>query len=144
MNSRLASSASSYLKSAAHQPVDWHPWSPEAFARAKAESKPILLDIGAVWCHWCHVMDGESYEDPDVAADTMARQFDFRNGGFGNQPKFPHPGACEFLLARWFDRREDWAADIVRKTLVAMAKGGVYDQIGGGFHRYSTDARWVV
>ncbi|HEY2824741.1 MAG TPA: DUF255 domain-containing protein, partial [Gemmatimonadales bacterium] len=260
MNSRLAESQSSYLKSAAHQPVDWHPWSPEAFARAKAEQKPILLDIGAVWCHWCHVMDGESYEDPDVAtqlnrdwvcikvdrderpdvdaryqravqaltgqggwpltafltpqgdvfyggtyfppddahgrpsftkvltelatvyrrhpervtaqaaeirkhladhlaesrpgpvrqedldraADTMARGFDFRNGGFGSQPKFPHPGACEFLLARWFDLREDWPADIVRKTLTAMAKGGVYDQIGGGFHRYSTDARWIV
>jgi uncharacterized protein YyaL (SSP411 family) len=63
----LASEASAYLKSAAHQPVHWQPWGDEAFARARAEHKPILLDIGAVWCHWCHVMDGESYEDPAIA-----------------------------------------------------------------------------
>src|SRR5213594_3453582 len=65
---RLASETSSYLKGAAHQPVDWYAWGEEAFAKAKAEDKPILLDIGAVWCHWCHVIDRESYEDPDVAA----------------------------------------------------------------------------
>ena len=61
-------SASSYLRSARHQPVQWHPWGEEAFARAQAEDKPILLDIGAVWCHWCHVMDRESYENPELAA----------------------------------------------------------------------------
>ena len=60
--------ASSYLRSARHQPVHWHPWGEAAFARAQAENKPILLDIGAVWCHWCHVMDRESYEDPEIAA----------------------------------------------------------------------------
>ncbi len=65
---RLASSASPYLRSAVHQPVEWYEWGPEAFARAKAEDKPILLDIGAVWCHWCHVIDRESYEDPQLAA----------------------------------------------------------------------------
>src|SRR5579863_6792174 len=64
---QLEHSASAYLRSARHQPVNWHPWGESAFARAKAEDKPILLDIGAVWCHWCHVMDGESYEDPEVA-----------------------------------------------------------------------------
>src|SRR5690349_22547296 len=64
---RLASEASSYLRSAAHQPVDWHEWGEEAFARAKAEDKPVLLDIGAVWCHWCHVMDRESYENSETA-----------------------------------------------------------------------------
>src|SRR3989442_8623957 len=64
---RLASETSSSLKGAAHQPVDWYPWGEEAFARAKAEDKPILLDIGAVWCHWCHVIDQESYEDPEIA-----------------------------------------------------------------------------
>src|SRR2546428_5355856 len=64
---RLAKEASSYLKGAAHQPVDWYPWGEDAFAKAKAEDKPILLDIGAVWCHWCHVIDHESYEDPEVA-----------------------------------------------------------------------------
>ena len=64
---RLKDSASPYLRSAAHQPIDWHEWGPEAFARAKEEDKPILLDIGAVWCHWCHVIDRESYENPEIA-----------------------------------------------------------------------------
>src|SRR3989454_4870328 len=64
---RLAKETSTYLKGAARQPVDWFPWGEEAFARAKAEDKPILLDVGAVWCHWCHVIDHESYEDPEVA-----------------------------------------------------------------------------
>jgi uncharacterized protein YyaL (SSP411 family) len=65
---RLKASASPYLRSAAHQPVDWHEWSEEAFQKARAESKPILLDVGAVWCHWCHVIDRESYENPDIAS----------------------------------------------------------------------------
>src|SRR5207253_4088824 len=65
---RLAAEPSAYLRSAAHQPVHWRPWGEEAFAAARADDKPILLDIGAVWCHWCHVMDGESYEDPALAA----------------------------------------------------------------------------
>lgn len=63
----LARASSSYLRSAMHQPIQWHEWDEEAFAKAKAENKPILLDIGAVWCHWCHVMDRESYDDPEVA-----------------------------------------------------------------------------
>jgi uncharacterized protein len=66
-SNRLDNSASSYLRSARHQPVQWHPWGDDAFARAKAEDKPILLDIGAVWCHWCHVMDRESYENAETA-----------------------------------------------------------------------------
>ncbi|MEE9519222.1 MAG: DUF255 domain-containing protein, partial [bacterium] len=66
--SRLANEASAYLRSATHQPVEWHPWGEEAFAEAASQGKPILLDIGAVWCHWCHVMDGESYEDEETAA----------------------------------------------------------------------------
>jgi uncharacterized protein YyaL (SSP411 family) len=257
---RLAGQPSSYLASAEHQPVHWYPWGEEAFAAARAAGKPILLDIGAVWCHWCHVMDGESYEDPDLAAflnehfvcvkvdrderpdvdaryqravqaiagqggwpltafltpdgdvfyggtyfppdgkygrpgfrsvldrvreifaadrdkvaatarelkshvqsslieasggvlapellaesaEKMARLFDFRYGGFGTQPKFPSPSAVEFLLARWWDRREPWLREIVDKTLTGMARGGVYDQVGGGFHRYSVDAYWRV
>jgi uncharacterized protein YyaL (SSP411 family) len=260
MSSRLASEQSAYLRSAAEQPVDWYPWSRKAFERAVAESKPILLDIGAVWCHWCHVMDHESYEDPavaqllnrdwicikvdrderpdvdaryqravqalsgqggwpltafltpngdvfyggtyfppdtrqgrpglrtvlaelaqryretpdeihtqagelanhlrtyrtdlqrgaldpallDLAADSMARAFDFRNGGFGTQPKFPHGGACQFLLGYYQDTGHAWAAEIVSRTLVGMAHGGIYDHLGGGFHRYSVDARWIV
>ena len=63
----LAQSSSPYLRSAMHQPVRWREWSDEAFAEAQRENKPILLDIGAVWCHWCHVMDRESYESPEVA-----------------------------------------------------------------------------
>ncbi len=65
---RLKNSASPYLRSAAHQPIDWHEWGEEAFQKARAEQKPILLDIGAVWCHWCHVIDRESYENPEIAA----------------------------------------------------------------------------
>ena len=64
----LDHAASSYLRSARHQPVKWNAWGEAAFARAQAEDKPILLDIGAVWCHWCHVMDRESYENPELAA----------------------------------------------------------------------------
>ena len=64
---QLQTASSSYLRSAQHQPVNWQAWGQAAFARAQAENKPILLDIGAVWCHWCHVMDRESYEDPEIA-----------------------------------------------------------------------------
>ena len=67
VENRLAASASAYLRSAAHQPINWHPWGLEPFSLARAADRPVLLDIGAVWCHWCHVMDGESYEDPAIA-----------------------------------------------------------------------------
>jgi uncharacterized protein YyaL (SSP411 family) len=261
MSNQLSTEPSAYLRSAAHQPVHWFPWGEAAFAKARAEDKPMLLDIGAVWCHWCHVMDGESYEDagtaevlnreficvkvdrderPDVdaryqravqalsgqggwpltafltpagevffggtyfppdenhygrpgfrsvllevarayredrervtknaqairqhvaqtldeakpgavspqlveqGADQMARLFDIRYGGFGSAPKFPHPAACEFLLARWHDTRLDWHREVVEKTLIGMAHGGVRDQVGGGFHRYAVDERWIV
>jgi uncharacterized protein len=68
LENRLRDSASPYLRSAAHQPIDWHEWGDQAFQKARAEGKPILLDIGAVWCHWCHVIDRESYENPEIAA----------------------------------------------------------------------------
>ena len=256
MTNALAAEPSAYLKSAAHQPVHWLPWGDDAFRRAQAEQKPILLDIGAVWCHWCHVMDGESYEDPEVAdvlnkeyvcvkvdrderpdvdaryqravqaltgqggwpltafltpagevfyggtyfppeqnpygrpgfltllrrladawraeqakleqsartirehvaaalneakagviepalldaaADQMARLFDVRYGGFGTAPKFPHPAACQFLLARWRDSGAPWQRDIVEKTLAGMATGGIRDHLGGD----STGMRWT-
>lgn len=257
----LANASSSYLRSAMHQPVDWREWGPEAFALAAEQDKPILLDIGAVWCHWCHVMDRESYEDAALAeivnrhfvpikvdrderpevdsryqaavssmsgqggwpltavltpqgqpffggtyfprddrygrpgfervllgianawqtqreqvlesaasvihaieynetfagrggalslalVDTMAAsavdKFDPRNGGFGGQPKFPHPAAIDLLLdvaARTGDAAAKQAACF---TLERMARGGVYDHLGGGFHRYSVDEAWVV
>ncbi len=259
-SNRLAASTSAYLQSAAHQPIHWFPWSDDAFAAARAEDRPVLLDIGAVWCHWCHVMDGESYENPELAqflnehfvcikvdrderpdvdaryqraiqaltrqggwpltafltpagevfyggtyfppdgthgrpgfrsvlegvldayrsrrgqvasqaeairrvvseeldegasgepalemleaaVTQMARVFDSTNGGFGRAPKFPHPGAMTLLLHRWADRPGEPARTILDRTLHGMARGGVYDQLGGGFHRYSVDAEWVV
>ena len=258
---QLASAASSYLRSARHQPIHWQVWGEEAFARAQAEDKPILLDIGAVWCHWCHVMDRESYEDPafarivnehfvaikvdrderpdvdaryqaavsaisgqggwpltafltpsgqpffgggyfprddrygrpgfgrvlltmadawrtqredalESAASVMAAieqnetfagggqelsldlvdkiaasalaQFDPRHGGFGAQPKFPHPAALDLMLQIAMNRDNQPCQDAFAVTLEKMARGGVYDQLAGGFHRYSVDERWVV
>ncbi len=259
-SNRLASAASAYLRSASHQPIHWFPWSPAAFAAAREQDRPVLLDIGAVWCHWCHVMDGESYEDPGLAAylnehfvcikvdrderpdvdaryqravqaftrqggwpltafltpdgevffggtyfppegkygqpgfrsvlssvleayharrgqveaqaqairkvldahldettpgepsasllaeaqERIASVFDPVNGGFGSQPKFPHPGAVTFLLHRWHDQAEDTTRRIIDRTLEGMARGGMHDQLGGGFHRYSVDAKWIV
>ncbi|MGB6875726.1 MAG: thioredoxin domain-containing protein [Candidatus Acidiferrales bacterium] len=258
---RLKNSASPYLRSAAHQPVDWHEWGDAAFAKAHAESKPILLDIGAVWCHWCHVIDRESYENPGIAAlinqfyvavkvdrderpdvdsryqaavsaisgqggwpltafltpdgkpffggtyfppeDAMGRpgfkrilvaaaeafrskraeidgsaaaleeavrqaesfanarapfdagivqamaqsivdKFDARNGGFGHAPKFPHPAALDLLLELGQSSRDAKMLEVATQTLTKMALGGVYDQLSGGFHRYSVDERWCV
>jgi hypothetical protein len=260
VGNHLEHAASAYLRSARHQPVNWHAWGEAAFARAQAEDKPILLDIGAVWCHWCHVMDGESYEDPEIAAlinqlfiavkvdrderpDVDARyqaavsaisgqggwpltafltpdgrpyfggtyiprddrygrpgmgrvlmamaqvwrerrdqaletassvmaaiehnesfsarsglsldlvekiagsiigQFDARNGGFGSQPKFPHPAALDLLLQMAMSRNHEPAREAFVTTLEKIARGGVYDQLAGGFHRYSVDERWIV
>jgi uncharacterized protein YyaL (SSP411 family) len=258
---RLEREASAYLRGAAHQPVDWYPWGEEAFARAKREDKPILLDIGAVWCHWCHVIDQESYDDPEVAkvineqfvaikvdrdarpdvdaryqqavsaitgqggwpltgfltpegrvfyggtyfppqdafgrpgfkrvllsaaayyrenkdeasqaatdlhrrlaaasvpgsttgrvdasllhagTESIRRMYDASNGGFGSAPKFPHPSALEFLLRRYNRTRDGSLLEMVTRTLEKMGRGGVHDHVGGGFHRYSTDARWIV
>lgn len=260
MNS-LEKSASAYLRSAMHQPVQWREWSPEAFAAAKDQDKPILLDIGAVWCHWCHVMDRESYEDPELAklinenfipvkvdrderpdvdsryqsavsamsgqggwpltavltpegkpffggtyfprhegygrpsmetmlntissawnthreeidksaasaisavehnesfagrsgelhrniiesmAASALNEFDPVYGGFGNQPKFPHPSTLDLLLDLAIRNQDEAAKRAAVVTLEHMARGGVYDQLGGGFHRYSVDERWVV
>jgi uncharacterized protein len=261
----LAKAASAYLRSAKHQPVEWQQWGEDAFAQAAAEDKPILLDIGAVWCHWCHVMDRESYEDaetakvindhfiavkvdrderPDVDTRyqaavsaisgqggwpltafltpdgkpffggtyfppddrhgrpsfrrvllTMAeafqdrrsevdesagsvmraiehnesfmgrsgnpgpelvaklvsaalKQFDARSGGFGSQPKFPHSGAIDLLLDSASRVSSGMGAESAKTaamvTLQKMARGGIYDHLAGGFHRYSVDDRWVV
>ncbi len=257
----LVHASSAYLRSAMNQPTQWQVWGPEAFARAKAEDKPILLDIGAVWCHWCHVMDRESYESPEIAAilntqyiavkvdrderpDVDARYqtavaaisgqggwpltvfltpdgkpffggtyfppqdgfgrpsfqqillaiahafherreevetqgeglmnalsqyegmgghsgtfspkiveqiaqaalgaFDRENGGFSRAPKFAHPPAVD-LLIDWYARTgEEQVGRVVTTTLEKMARGGVYDQLAGGFHRYSVDERWCV
>ncbi len=257
----LAGEASPFLQHGATQPVDWMPWGADAFERARRYDRPILLDIGAVWCHWCHVMDAESYDDPDTAAlinehyvaikvdrderpdvdaryqravqimtgqggwpltafltpdgdvfyggtyfppkdshgrpsltrvlnelarlwredreralqsmqsvrenlarvaeaesqpgeldpalmeqtiEQLAQSFDFRHGGFGNAPKFPNAPALELLLDHTTENDVAWARRVVVETTHAMANGGIYDQLGGGFHRYATDLRWLV
>ena len=257
----LVHASSAYLRSAMHQPIQWHEWGEEAFAAAQRENKPILLDIGAVWCHWCHVMDRESYESagtaaiinrefiavkvdrderPDVdsryqlaisaisgtggwpltvfltpdgrpfyggtyfppidqwgrpsfmkilqaiagayrerrdevlksadeamnvlsnAESFAGRQtefsprlvgvmvqsalpiFDEKHGGFGSAPKFPHPAALDLLMDWYVRTGEERVATVVTTTLTKMAQGGVYDQLAGGFHRYSVDEHWTV
>lgn len=258
---RLIDESSPYLLQHAHNPVDWYPWGDEAFERARAEDKPVLVSIGYSACHWCHVMEHESFEDeavaelqnehfinikvdmeerPDVdqiymnfvqmttgrggwpmnvfltpeklpffggtyfppsprygmpswqqiltsiaeayrerrgelqesaehivselrklsvvepAGGTLSpemldaafvsftRTFDAVNGGFGGAPKFPAAMALEFLLRYHHRTGDDKALSMVTYTLEKMARGGIYDQLGGGFHRYAVDAVWLV
>jgi len=257
---RLIDAKSPYLLQHAHNPLDWYPWGPEAFEKARAEDKPVLLSIGYSTCHWCHVMAHESFEDPETAAllnevfvpvkvdreerpdidnvymsvcqmltgnggwpltifltpdkkpffaatyiprenrfgrtglkeialrvkslwnskrgqvlesadrivaslqeapdedaggapdqsilktafEQFAERFDAEHGGFGPAPKFPTPHNFLFLLRYWNRTGERRALDMVERTLSAMRLGGVFDQVGYGFHRYSTDRRWLV
>jgi uncharacterized protein len=261
----LARASSAYLRSAMHQPIHWNEWGEEAFAAARRDNKPMLLDIGAVWCHWCHVMDRESYDDPEIAAivnehfiavkvdrderpdidiryqtavqavsgqggwpltafltpdgkpfyggtyfpptdgygrpsfrrvlqsianaykekhgdvaeqaqmvenaiaqsesfagrsarvsgsvidaiqESAFKMFDPQHGGFGSAPKFPHPSALDLLIESYARMKDDSQNQELRTVIVTtlehMANGGVYDQLAGGFHRYSVDERWVV
>jgi uncharacterized protein YyaL (SSP411 family) len=259
----LASETSPYLLQHQNNPVEWHPWGPEALQRAKREDKPIFLSIGYSACHWCHVMEHESFEDeriaklmnehfvnikvdreerpdldaiymtavqimtgrggwpmsvfltPDLkpfyggtyfpptqrmgmpgfdqillavadawknrrqqalqqateltqhlqqaaapaggggaseltnklmfdAATALERSFDHRHGGFGGAPKFPHPMDLRLLLRVWARTQGGSILHVVTHTLGKMAAGGIYDQLGGGFHRYSVDERWLV
>lgn len=262
MPNQLACESSPYLLQHANNPVDWYPWGEAALRKAREENKPIFLSIGYAACHWCHVMEHESFEDaetaeilnryfvsikvdreerPDLDAIYMeavvgmtgsggwpmsvwltpdgvpfyagtyfpktprygmpsfkqvlttlaeawvnepekieqtrqsliefyARQnhalsestaalntgvreaaihaldnaFDQANGGWGRAPKFPQPMTIEFLLRYWQQTGDERTRSMIDKTLTAMAEGGMYDQLGGGFHRYSTDARWLV
>jgi uncharacterized protein YyaL (SSP411 family) len=258
---RLAGESSPYLLQHAHNPVDWQPWDDEALARSRTEDKPILLSIGYSACHWCHVMERESFEneeiarlmnenfvnikvdreerpdldqiymnavqmmtghggwpltifltpdlipffggtyfppedrhnipgfprvllgvaqayrsDPQAVTQTassvlgelrrmsgsresnsaltsqlldntvraLSRSYDPRHGGFGGAPKFPAPMSLEFLLRAHARTGDEDALRMVVDTCRKMAEGGIYDQLGGGFHRYSTDARWLV
>ena len=257
---RLINEQSPYLLQHAYNPVDWYPWGEEAFEKARRENKPILLSIGYSTCHWCHVMEEESFSDPqvaalinevfvpikvdreerpdidaiymnvamlmngsggwplnvmmspdqkpfyvatyipkesrfgrvgmlellprvqeawlnqndsllsvgdrvsdalnpmmselpgdpldsailDAAADQFAIQFDPEYGGFGTHPKFPSPHNLLFLLRSWQRTGNPETLAMVETTLRAMRNGGIYDQVGYGFHRYSTDAQWLV
>ncbi len=261
---RLANEKSPYLLQHAHNPVDWYPWGMEAFEKARREDKPIFLSIGYSTCHWCHVMERESFENeriaellnqrfvpvkvdreerpdldriymtfvqattggggwpmsvwltPDLepffggtyfppeprygqpgfesiltqlaaawasertqiaesareivaqlrrqlaveASDSgvsrvdgvlldsgfyaFRREFDREHGGFGGSPKFPRPSVFNFLLRYWAGTKNREALDMTLVTLRAMARGGMNDQLGGGFHRYSVDERWFV
>ncbi|MCJ7624054.1 MAG: thioredoxin domain-containing protein [Anaerolineaceae bacterium] len=256
----LINEKSPYLLQHAYNPIDWYPWGEEAFEKARAENKPIFLSIGYSTCHWCHVMEKESYNDeevgrlmnetfiaikvdreerPDIdsiymdvammlngrggwplniimtpdgepffaityipketrfgqkgllelipqvqniwlnerdsilkladqvtaslqaaedntsgptlgldmldsAYGQLAGQFDLLHGGFGEAPKFPAPHNLLFLLRQWQRTGDEQALAMVETTLQAMRQGGIYDHIGFGFHRYSTDAEWLV
>jgi len=262
MPNRLANETSPYLLQHADNPVDWYPWGEEALRKAKDENKPIFLSIGYAACHWCHVMEHESFEDPataaimnenfvnvkvdreerpdldtiymqtvvamtggggwpmsvwltpdgvpfyggtyfpstprhglpsfaqvlaaladvwkhqpdqlqsttesvlehlkqesglpgqaggtlsadvlDVTVQNIGASFDWANGGWGRAPKFPQPMTIEFLLRYHARKRDEYSLRIADHVLTAMARGGIYDQLGGGFHRYSTDASWIV
>jgi uncharacterized protein YyaL (SSP411 family) len=257
---RLADEKSPYLLQHAGNPVDWHPWGEEAFARARREDKPVFLSVGYSTCHWCHVMAHESFEDPEVARlmndafvcvkvdreerpdidkvymtvcqlltgsggwpltivmtpdknpffaatyiprenrfgrigmielipqiqrvwntrrddvlsstrrilaavqktvhaadredlsenlpadafDQLRSSFDEVHGGFGPAPKFPIPHHLFFLLRYWKRHGSGEALRMAERTLQAMRAGGLYDHLGFGFHRYSTDASWLV
>ena len=261
MANRLAEETSPYLLQHKDNPVDWYPWGPEALAKARQEDKPILLSIGYSACHWCHVMEHESFEDeetarlmndlyvnikvdreerPDLdtiymeavqtltghggwpmtvfltpdgdpfyggtyfppeprhgmpafrdilrgvaqayrerredvdhnatalrerlqaglqlqgregeltadlldrAARGLSQSFDQTHGGFGSAPKFPQPMTLEFLLRQYARIRNETLLRMAELTLEKMARGGIYDQLGGGFSRYSVDAVWLV
>src|SRR2546426_616944 len=165
---RLARETSPYLLQHAHNPVDWYPWGEEAFTRAKTEDKPVLLSVGYSACHWCHVMEHESFESKEIAEvmnrhfvsikvdreerpdvdqiymQAVSAQFDDGDGGLGGAPKFPQPMIWEFVLRYWKRTQNARARQMAHTTLTMMARGGMYDQDGGGFHRYSVDAHWLV
>ncbi|WP_048602092.1 thioredoxin domain-containing protein [Rubeoparvulum massiliense] len=259
-SNRLIHAKSPYLLQHAYNPVDWYEWSPEAFEKATRENKPIFLSIGYSCCHWCHVMENESFEDEEVAAllnenyvaikvdreerpdidqiymtvcqamtgqggwpltiimtpdqrpffagtyfskenigkrmglvyilETIAKRWNesqekvvevaekvtcflrepeaveeihelneepimdgYRHlaagfnpifGGFSAAPLFPSPHQMMFLLRYWHDTKEDHALGMVEQTLFSMYKGGIYDHVGGGFARYSTDPSWLI
>ena len=260
MPNRLAKESSPYLLQHANNPVDWYPWGEEALKKAKGENKPIFLSIGYSACHWCHVMEHESFENdqtaaimnehfinikvdreerpdldsiymdavvamtgqggwpmsvfltpdgipfyggtyypptprhgmpsfeqvlhsiarayhtqqediaknggsllarmrmsiplqsegsldpavPELAVQALSRNFDRTHGGFSGAPKFPQPMTYDFLLRTYIRSQKASELEMVELTLHKMAHGGMYDQLGGGFHRYSVDAVWLV
>ncbi len=260
-SNRLIHESSPYLLQHAHNPVDWHPWGEEAFQKAKSENRPILLSIGYSACHWCHVMEKESFENEQIAAlmnanfvsikvdreerpdldeiymsavqmltgrggwpmtvfltpegkpffggtyfppedrhgmpgfprilnavaqayherpadvtksveqivgalgrmtnlvesdrpfapaiivesaENLSQAYDSEHGGFGNAPKFPNAGVFELFLRAYRNSKNKRFLEMIVHTLTRMAEGGIYDHLGGGFHRYSVDEKWLV
>ncbi|XP_058083458.1 uncharacterized protein LOC131231317 isoform X2 [Magnolia sinica] len=167
---RLAAEHSPYLLQHAHNPVDWYPWGEEAFEKAHRKDIPIFLSIGYSTCHWCHVMEVESFENEEVAkmlndwfvsikvdreerpdVDKLTRSYDEEYGGFGSAPKFPRPVEIQLMLYQTKKLEENGekseanrSLKMVCFTLQCMARGGIHDHIGGGFHRYSVDECWHV
>ncbi|MBI2209181.1 MAG: thioredoxin domain-containing protein, partial [Deltaproteobacteria bacterium] len=261
MANRLIKESSPYLLQHAHNPVDWYPWGTEAFEKARRENKPVLLSVGYSACHWCHVMEVESFENEEIAAlmnqlfvnikvdreerpdldeiymntvqmltgrggwpmtvfltpegkpfyggtyfppedrygvpgfpkvlkavaqayrerpqdieksvgqildglnrlaslresqrpfspDIIARSaeqlsqaYDAEHGGLGQAPKFPNAGVMELFLRHYLESKSARYLEMVTTTLSKMAEGGIYDHLGGGFHRYSVDEKWLV
>src|SRR5437868_2216218 len=160
MANRLADETSPYLLQHKDNPVDWRPWGAEALGEARERDVPLLVSIGYSACHWCHVMERETFEDGDVAAymnehfvcvkvdreerpsldaavARLREDYDRANGGWNGAPKFPAASVIDFLLRRG-------ETDMSLHTLRAMAAGGINDQVGGGFARYAVDATWTV
>src|ERR1700675_4879429 len=162
---RLAEETSPYLLQHAHNPVDWYPWGGEAFAAAKSEEKPVLLSVGYSACHWCHVMERESFEDaetaqlmnelyvsvkvdreerPDVDAVYMDAVVALSGHGGWPMTVFLLPNGEPFFGGTYYPPEPRHGLPAFRQVLDAMAAGGMYDLVGGGFHRYSVDEQWLV
>jgi len=159
---RLANESSLYLRQHGRNPVNWYPWGPEALNAALKSDRLLLISIGYSSCHWCHVMERESFENEAVSlipASTAGRytltdlkpsvirmkeDFDIFNGGTRGAPKFPMPVKMEFLMHYGYVTGDRKILDHIEFTLLKMAAGGIYDQAGGGFARYSVDEKWRV
>src|SRR2546421_509751 len=165
MTNALAVETSPYLRQHAENPVDWLPWGPDAFARAHAEDKPLLVSIGYSSCHWCHVMERESFEDartaelmnesfvcvkvdreerPDVDALYMEAVQGMTGRGGWPLNVFLTPEQIPFYGGTYFPPDPRQGMPSWTQVLPAMARGGIHDQLGGGFSRYSVDATWTV
>src|SRR5436305_341446 len=136
---RLGGETSPYLRQHADNPVDWYPWGDEAFGRAKAEDKPVLLSVGYSACHWCHVMAHESFENDDVAKVMNELFVNIKV----DREERPDVDAVYMEAVQAMTGQGGWPMTVV-PTLDAMASGGIYDHLGGGFARYSVDPYWLV
>src|SRR5438874_1012371 len=140
MANRLAGETSPYLLQHAHNPVDWYPWGPEALARARAEDKPILLSIGYSACHWCHVMERESFENEYIARLMNEHFVSIKV----DREERPDLDAVYMDAVQAMTGHGGWPMTVFLTPDGVPFFGGTYDQVGGGFHRYSVDEVWLV